>query len=71
MVGRGRYKPLKKRGAKGGKARDWTKAEDRRLVRLWKQSLTTQEITDKFSGTRTFSAIKNRLCLVRGRGKIR
>lgn len=67
----GRYKPLKKRGVKGGGMREWTEVEERRLVRLWRRGLTTNEITDKFSDTRTFSAIKNRLCRLRGRGKIR
>jgi len=67
----GRYKPLKKRGVKGGGLRNWTEPEERRLVKLWKKGLTTPEITDKFNGTRTFHAIKNRLCVLRGRRKIR
>lgn len=67
----GRYKPLKKRGVKCGGLRNWTEAEETRLIKLWKQGLTTREITDKFAGTRTFHAIKNRLCSLRGRGLIR
>ena len=67
----GRYKPLKKRGVKGGSLRNWTEAEETRLIKLWKKGLTTPEIADKFAGTRTFHAIKNRLCSLRGRGKIR
>lgn len=67
----GRYKPLKKRGVKGGGLRNWTPAEERRLVLLWKKGLTAPEIADKFTGTRTFHAIKNRLCTLRGRGAIR
>ena len=67
----GRYKPLQKRGVKGGGLRNWTVVEERKLVKLWTQGLTTPEIADKFIGSRTFHAIKNRLCNLRGRGKIR
>lgn len=66
----GRYKPLKKRGVKGGGLQNWTEAEERQVVRLWKKGLTTREISDKFT-SRTFHAIKNRLCVLRSRGTIR
>lgn len=67
----GRYKPLKKRGVKSGKMPPWTTTEERRLIRLWVKGLSTPEIAGKFAGTRTFHAIKNRLCVLRGRGRIR
>lgn len=67
----GRYKQPKKRGVKPGTRQpDWTDAEERKLVRLWKKGLTAQEITEKFKGSRTFCAIKNRQCVLRARGQI-
>lgn len=67
----GRYKERKKRGVKPGqRPPDWTDAEERKLVRLCKKGLTAPEITEKFKGSRTFYAIKNRQCVLRSRGLI-
>jgi len=63
-----KYRPLKKRGVKAGTVLiNWTEAEELQLVDLWEQGLTMSEIADEFIGTRTFEAIKNRLCRLRGR----
>jgi len=68
----GLHKLLKKRGVKVGRVlRNWTEAEELRLVDLWGQGLSTPAIADEFNGTRTFCAIKSRLCRLRGRGRIR
>ena len=68
----GLEKLLKKRGVKAGRVlRNWTDTEEVRLVNLWGLGLSTPEITDKFDGTRTFSAIQGRLCRLRCRGLIR
>jgi hypothetical protein len=68
----GLHKLLKKRGVKVGRVlHNWTEVEEKQLVKLWEQGLSTPAIADKFNGTRTFCAIKSRLCRLRGRGLIR
>lgn len=49
---------------------DWTAAEDGRLIRLKGMGLPESDIAEQFDGSRTPSAVKNRMWRLRQQGAI-
>lgn len=49
---------------------DWTAAEDGRLIRLKGMGLPESEIAEHFEGSRTSSAVKNRIWRLRKEGML-
>jgi len=49
---------------------DWTAVEDERLTRLGGEGLSETAIAEHFEGTRTPSAVKNRLWRLRQEGAV-
>ncbi len=49
---------------------DWTAAEDKKLIRLKERELPESTIAEKFEGSRTPSAVKNRIWRLRKEGRL-
>ena len=49
---------------------DWTAAEDKKLIRLKGKGLPESIIADQFAGSRTSSAVKNRIWRLRQGGML-
>ena len=47
---------------------DWTAAEDKKLIRLKEKGLPESTIAEHFEGSRTSSAVKNRIWRLRKGG---